>query len=93
MNTTQQTAPYRYTPGNGRRYEWDGGPFITIVEIFHGWDESGKEYRSERTLPDVIPAPVVAGAPAGPTPGGVTYARTAEALMATVDTWLAEHPS
>jgi hypothetical protein len=52
MSEQSMKDPYRYTPGNGYVYVWNGGPWITIYQVK---DRSGR--RVEEQLPDVIPAP------------------------------------
>ena len=71
-----QAAPeaFRYTPGNGYVYKWDGGPYVRIFQVFNGWDAEGTNHRSERETPDVIEVPA-------------DMKRTAGALAALVDSW------
>lgn len=32
-DTAQERAAYTYTPGDGHRYTWDGGPVVTVERI------------------------------------------------------------
>lgn len=75
----REGVPFRYTPGNGHVYTWDGGPWIEVFDVVD--TRAGRTYELS-TL--VIPAPT-----RGPDVTG--YARTAEAFTRAVDQYNLDH--
>lgn len=53
-STELERDRFRYTPGDGYAYRWDGGEWITVSKI----RQDGTTWTEELTA-DVIPAPAV----------------------------------